>query len=262
MLGAAGVAAGVAAGIAADRAGRHRAALDALDTREKLEITPDEDRMVLTEDGVALHVEIDLPAPEAAAAAAKGLTNGDDPARLPTIVLSHGYCLSLRSWVYSGVPSKRPATESSAGTTGALRQSGRGDPTSYVIDRLGDDLKQVLDEVAPTGPLIPAGHSMGGMSMLALGERHPDFIRERVAGAAFIGTSAGGLILANGGRSATFGRLLLERLGPRSSGRSAIDRNSSSGSAGSAVTSRSSSSSRTPSPRRCRAQGPTPRTCS
>ncbi|HEY9497208.1 MAG TPA: alpha/beta hydrolase [Intrasporangium sp.] len=214
VLGAAGVAAGVAAGIAADRAGRHRAALDALETTEQLEITPDEDRMVLTKDGVALHVEIDLPAPEAAAAAAKGLTSGDDPARLPTIVLSHGYCLSLRSWVYQRRALKAAGYRVVSWDHRGHGQSGRGDPTSYVMDQLGDDLKQVIDEVAPTGHLILAGHSMGGMSMLALGERHPDFVRERVAGAAFIGTSAGGLILANGGRSATFGRLLLERLGP------------------------------------------------
>ena len=132
VLGAAGVAAGVAAGIAADRAGRHRAALDALDTKEQLEITPDEDRMVLTKDGVALHVEIDLPAPEAAAAAAKGLTSGDDPARLPTIVLTHGYCLSLRCWVYQRRALKAAGYRVVSWDHRGHGQSGRGDPTLHL----------------------------------------------------------------------------------------------------------------------------------
>jgi Na+/glutamate symporter len=50
-----GVAAGVAAGIAADRAGKHRAAMAALETPELLDIVPDEEHIVLTSDGVALH---------------------------------------------------------------------------------------------------------------------------------------------------------------------------------------------------------------
>jgi pimeloyl-ACP methyl ester carboxylesterase len=50
--------------------------------------------------------------------------------------------------------------------------------------------------------------------MLALGEEHPRFVVDRVVGAAFVATSPGGIMLANGGRTATFGRLMLERLGP------------------------------------------------
>ncbi len=214
VAGAAGVAAAVAAGLAADRAGRHRAALAALETPEQLEIVPDEERVVITDDGVALHVEIDVPSAEAAAAAAKGLTNGDDPSRLPTVVFTHGYCLSLRCWVYQRRAHKSAGYRVVSWDHRGHGQSGRGEPDTYVIDQLGEDLKAVLDEVAPTGNLVLVGHSMGGMTMLALGEKYPALIRDRVAGAAFIATSPGGLTLANGGRSATFGRLLLERLGP------------------------------------------------
>ncbi|MBI0385108.1 alpha/beta fold hydrolase, partial [Streptomyces albiflaviniger] len=46
---------------------------------------------------------------------------------------------------------------------------------------------------APEGPLVLVGHSMGGMTMMALAAQYPDLIRERVIGAAFIGTSAGRL---------------------------------------------------------------------
>ena len=214
VAGVAGLAAGVAAGVAADRAGRHRAALQALETPGLLDITPDEERVVITDDGVALHVEIDVPSPDAARAAAHGLTTGDDPGRLPTVVLSHGYCLSLKCWVFQRRALKAAGYRVVSWDQRGHGQSGPGEPDTYVIDRLGRDLKAVIDDVAPDGWLVLAGHSMGGMTMLALGEHAPELIRDRVAGAAFIATSAGGLTLANGGRSATYGRLLLERFGP------------------------------------------------
>jgi pimeloyl-ACP methyl ester carboxylesterase len=66
----------------------------------------------------------------------------------------------------------------------------------------------------PTGDLVLVGHSMGGMTMMALAEQQPALVSERVVGAAFVATSAGGLALAAGGRMATLGRLMLERLGP------------------------------------------------
>nr|EIF91955.1 lipase [Streptomyces tsukubensis NRRL18488] len=61
------------------------------------------------------------------------------------------------------------------------------------IDQLGRDLKAVLDAAAPEGPVVLVGHSMGGMTVMALGEQYPEYVRERVAGVAFIGTSSGRL---------------------------------------------------------------------
>src|SRR3712207_8134062 len=40
--------------------------------------------------------------------------------------------------------------------------------TRATIDRTGRDLGQVLDAVVPSGPVVLAGHSMGGMSVMAL----------------------------------------------------------------------------------------------
>jgi hypothetical protein len=42
---------------------------------------------------------------------------------------------------------------------------------------------------------------MGGMTMLALGEAQPQLVLDRVVGAAFVATSPGGIMLANGGRT-------------------------------------------------------------
>jgi pimeloyl-ACP methyl ester carboxylesterase len=209
-----GVAGAVAAGIAADRAGRHRAAMEALETPELLDITPDEEHVVLTDDGVALHVELDLPSPDAAAAAARGATRRGRADELPTVVLTHGYCLSLRCWVYQRRALKAAGYRVVSWDQRGHGRSARGDKDSYTIDRLGKDLLAVITEVVPEGDLVLVGHSMGGMTMLALGEHQPGLILDRVVGAAFVATSPGGLMLANGGRVATFGRLLLERLGP------------------------------------------------
>ncbi len=212
--GVAGVAAGVAAGVVADRAGRHRSAMAALETPELLAITPDEEHVVLTDDGVPLHAEVDLPEPADAREAAEGTTPAGRPASLPTIVLTHGYCLSLRCWVYQRRALKAAGFRVVSWDQRGHGRSGRGDPESYVIDRLGADLGAVIDQLAPEGDLVLVGHSMGGMTIMALGEQDPDLIRERVIGVAFVGTSPGGLNLANGGRVATFGRTLLERVGP------------------------------------------------
>ncbi|OEV07443.1 lipase, partial [Streptomyces nanshensis] len=66
-----------------------------------------------------------------------------------------------------------------------------GEPVS--IDLLGRDLKAVLDAAAPEGPVVLVGHSMGGMTLMALAEQYPEYVEERVAGVALLGTSAGGL---------------------------------------------------------------------
>ncbi|MEW1954834.1 alpha/beta hydrolase [Terrabacter sp. NPDC080008] len=209
-----GVAAGVAAGIAADRAGKHRAAMEALETPELLDITPDEEHVVLTDDGVTLHAEVDLPDPETARVAARGATRHGRAEELPTVVLTHGYCLSLRCWVYQRRALKAAGYRVVSWDQRGHGRSGRGDRESYTIERLGEDLHQVLTELVPDGDIVLVGHSMGGMTMLALGEQQRELVEKRVVGAGFIATSAGGLMLANGGRMATFGRLLLERLGP------------------------------------------------
>ncbi|MHC3821651.1 alpha/beta hydrolase, partial [Streptomyces sp. DT9] len=61
------------------------------------------------------------------------------------------------------------------------------------IDQLGRDLKAVIDAAAPEGPLVLVGHSMGGMTMMALAAQYPALMRDRVVAGAFVGTSSGKL---------------------------------------------------------------------
>ena len=74
--------------------------------------------------------------------------------------------------------------------------------TSATIDRTGRDLGQVLDATVPNGPVVLAGHSMGGMSILALARQRPELFGDRVVGVLMMATSAGGLVET--GRSATW----------------------------------------------------------
>ena len=68
-----------------------------------------------------------------------------------------------------------------------------GRTAPVTIDQLGRDLKAVIDAAAPEGPMVLVGHSMGGMTMMALADQFPELIRERVVGVAFVGTSSGRL---------------------------------------------------------------------
>lgn len=210
-LAAAGLTA--AAGFAADRLHRDRRLALALDesiTIDPFHDDPDEEHTVLADDGVALHVEVDHPrvvltdGTEVLGEAA-GDPGAEEPVR-PTVVISHGYCLSLRSWVFQRRALRDAGYRVVLWDQRGHGRSGTGGRESYDIDQLGSDLARVIEEVVPTGPMMLVGHSMGGMTMMALALQRPDLIEHRVVGAAFIATSPGNL----GGT--TYGIPLLGRL--------------------------------------------------
>ncbi|MEW1760519.1 alpha/beta hydrolase [Streptomyces cyaneofuscatus] len=80
-------------------------------------------------------------------------------------------------------------------------QRGHGNSTNGralpSIPLLADDLKAVIAATAP-GPLpvLLVGHSMGGMTVLALAAQHPHLIGDKVTAALLAATTAGGLDLA------------------------------------------------------------------
>ena len=131
---------------------------------------------VVAEDGATLHVEVD-DAPGA-----------DDI----TIVLCHGYALNLDSWHYQreGLRGRARLVLYDQRSHG---RSGRADFDSHHVDQLGRDLGSVIDAVAPTGPLLLIGHSMGGMTIMALAEQRPELFADRVYGVGLIATTAGGI---------------------------------------------------------------------
>jgi pimeloyl-ACP methyl ester carboxylesterase len=133
---------------------------------------------VVLSDGVALHVEVDEP-------------QVPDPAPL-TVVFSHGYALNLDSWHYQRLALRDRYRLVFWDQRGHGR-SGTGAAGSSTIDQIGEDLAAVIDAVAAQGPLVLLGHSMGGMTVMALAGSRPELFTERVLAVGLISTSAGGL---------------------------------------------------------------------
>ncbi|MEC9051335.1 MAG: alpha/beta hydrolase [Actinomycetota bacterium] len=134
---------------------------------------------VVTPDGVPLHCEVDEP-------------SEPDAETTVTVVFVHGYALTLDCWHFQR-----------AGYRGLVRtvfydqrshgRSGRSDHHRATIDQLGLDLEQVIEELAPDTPVVVVGHSMGGMSIVALAEQRPELFGDRIVGVGLVSTTAGGL---------------------------------------------------------------------
>lgn len=74
-------------------------------------------------------------------------------------------------------------------------RSGWGDHRHSTVDELGRDLERLLAETTE-GPVVLVGHSMGGMSIIALASQRPDLFGTRVVGVGLLSTSAGELASA------------------------------------------------------------------
>jgi pimeloyl-ACP methyl ester carboxylesterase len=148
-----------------------------------------------TADGAQLHAVVD----------------GSDDAPV-TLVLAHGWTLAQAAW---DDVADLLAPRIADGELRLVRYDQRGhgrstwgryadDVSELSIDQLGTDLGELLDQLVPTGPVVLGGHSMGGMTIMALAAARPELFGDRVRGVALVSTSAGDLAPA--------GRTLGERL--------------------------------------------------
>jgi pimeloyl-ACP methyl ester carboxylesterase len=139
-------------------------------------------RVVVADDGVDLHVEVDEPADFG------GIPSTDDDL---TLVFVHGYSLNLDSWHF-----QRAAYRGQVRTVfydqRSHGRSARSDEEHCTIEQLGHDLRRVIEHMVP-GRCVVVGHSMGGMSIISLAEHHPELFSDTVVGAALVSTTAGGL---------------------------------------------------------------------
>ncbi|WP_229402546.1 alpha/beta fold hydrolase [Micromonospora okii] len=145
-------------------------------------------------DGVRLHVEASGPAePEV------------------TAVLLHGWTLDGRTWHRQRAELRERFGERVRVVTYDARGHGRSScmalPTA-TLAQLGDDLAAVLDAVAPVGPVVLVGHSMGGMTIMEYAHRHPGHFTARTAGLVFVSTTAEGHAHTVYGLSPRIARLL------------------------------------------------------
>jgi pimeloyl-ACP methyl ester carboxylesterase len=113
-----------------------------------------------------------------------------------TIVFVHGHCLRAESWSYLRARLLGQWGDDTRMVFYDHRghgESGVAHPSTYTIEQLGHDLDTVLRTVAPTGPVILVGHSMGAMVLLAYARLHPEAIGTRVVGVGLLAAAANGI---------------------------------------------------------------------
>jgi pimeloyl-ACP methyl ester carboxylesterase len=132
---------------------------------------------VVLPDGVRLFVETSGPA--------------DAPL---TVVLLHGWCLDRHSWQHQvrALENLRPRVRIVRYDARGHGRSGSTRLHAATLTQLGADLDQVLRQCAPHGPVVLAGHSMGGMTIMEYADACPADFAQRVAGLLFVSTTAEG----------------------------------------------------------------------
>ncbi len=134
---------------------------------------------VTTGDGLTLYAEVDEPP-------------GGRPPGSITIIFVHGYALNLDCWHFQRL-ALRDEHRLVLYDQRSHGRSERSRPEQCTIDMLGEDLGEVVEQLAPDGPVVLVGHSMGGMTILALAQLHPEWFGRRVAGVALVSTCADGM---------------------------------------------------------------------
>jgi pimeloyl-ACP methyl ester carboxylesterase len=155
---------------------------DAADLLDRLPavLPPDREYLVTADDGVQLSVEeldpVDGGVPEC------------------TVVLVHGYLLDRRCWLFQRddlAHSTAPRVRQVLYDHRSHGRSGHSSRAACTIEQLGQDLHAVIRAAAPEGRVVLIGHSLGGMTIMALAEKNPELFAEQICGVAFLNTSAG-----------------------------------------------------------------------
>jgi pimeloyl-ACP methyl ester carboxylesterase len=133
---------------------------------------------VTSSDGTPLHV-MEFGSPDAPA----------------TVVLVHGWTCALKIWT--------PVIRALAGDDIRViaydlrghARSGRPEEVDYSIDAHAGDLDAVLRAMVPEGQrAVVAGHSLGGMTIVAWAGDHADEVPHMISGAVLVNTGMDGLI--------------------------------------------------------------------
>lgn len=113
-----------------------------------------------------------------------------------TVVFVHGFCMRMEAFHFQ----RRRLSEEWGSQLRMVfydqrghGRSGEAAPDTYTLPQLGNDLEAVLQVIAPRGPIIVVGHSMGGMTVLAHARQYPQHYGDRIVGAALISSAAEGV---------------------------------------------------------------------
>ncbi|MGV0642679.1 alpha/beta fold hydrolase [Mycolicibacterium sp. XJ879] len=181
LAGGAGLTAvGTAAGFSVARSLRRRLSVDDPYAYEDFTLL-DADRgyVVTTPDGVSLAVR----------------EVGPKDAFL-TVVFAHGFCLRMGAFHFQRARLTEQWGDQVRMVFYDQRGHGRSEesaPQEYTVEQLGRDLEAVLAVMAPQGPVVLVGHSMGGMTVLSHARQYPQRYPTRIVGAALISSAAEGV---------------------------------------------------------------------
>ena len=113
-----------------------------------------------------------------------------------TVVFAHGFCLRMGAFYFQ----RDRLTEQWGSQVRMVfydqrghGQSGDAPPETFTVPQLGQDLESVLAVMAPRGPVVLVGHSMGGMTVLAHARQYPQRYPQRIVGVALISSAAEGV---------------------------------------------------------------------
>jgi len=119
------------------------------------------------------------------------------PRDAPAIVLVHGLSLTHEIWDLQ----RRALEQTYRVVTLDLRGHGDSDDAAsgdYRAEAIGGDVCAVIDTLVGQRCII-AGHSLGGMAVLAALDRRSDLLEHQVAGVALVNTAASAVVLGLGG---------------------------------------------------------------
>ncbi len=153
---------------------------------------------VMAADGTELYVEVDDPFgwPRSVDWQRAGRSSSRQQRQprakeRPTLLFTHGFCLHQDCWHYQRSEFSGEYRMVFWDQRGHGRSDSLKPRAELSINVTGEDLYAVIEATCPTGPIILVGHSMGGMTMMALAEAHPELFGDRIVGAALMATSAG-----------------------------------------------------------------------
>jgi non-heme chloroperoxidase len=153
-------------------------ALRRLEQRWRAEVDPDGDDLLTLPEGRSFDVTTSDGALLAVTDAGEG----------PLVVLAHGYAGSRAVWA----PVARRLVAQGHRVV-LWDQRGHGESTvgseGLTVDRLGDDLRDLLEAIDARGAVL-VGHSMGGMTVMALIGRHPAVVASRASAVVLVSTAA------------------------------------------------------------------------
>ncbi len=190
-------AAGVAAGVVAERLivrRQRKPAAEEPSKEEPFRPLPYDENLTVEVDEVPLYVEIVDPVDGV------DLDFGLPTEAEPTLVFVHGFCLDMGTFRFQRAElARRGDYRMVFYDQPGHGRSGKRSHGEYTLEELARGLKRVLEETVPDGPVVLIGHSMGGMTIMALAEEHPELFGDQIRGVVFVSTSAGKLDEVNFG---------------------------------------------------------------